>query len=128
MEVLEMAKRNTGRRQWDPARSGEVLKDLREREELSRREVAERLSVDLGRPVAVQHIREMEEGAEPTQEVFGHLLDLYKVAGVDDQRLYPATDAEVARQRAYAERRADLTKQAAELDDEWQPVRYRGSR
>jgi hypothetical protein len=40
-------KRTTGRRQWDPARSGQVLKDMREREELSRREVAERLSTEL---------------------------------------------------------------------------------
>lgn len=110
-------RRSTGRRQWNPTISGAQLQKLREREELSRREVAEQLSRKLGRPVAAQHVREMEEGTEPTQEVFGHLLELYKVAGVDSELLFPSTEAELDRRRDYDERRARLTERSpAALD------------
>jgi hypothetical protein len=68
----------------------------------------------------------MEEGAEPSQEVFGHLLDFYQVAGVDDQLLYPPTAAELDKQRDYAERRADLTKRVAAQGPDDEPVRFRG--
>jgi transcriptional regulator with XRE-family HTH domain len=118
-------KRTTGRRQWNPTISGVQLQKLREREELSRREVADHLSRQLGRPVAVQHVREMEEGAEPSQEVFGHLLDLYKVAGVDTEALYPPTDAELDRRRDYDERKAAFERRVEATDKDWQPVRFR---
>jgi hypothetical protein len=118
-------KRTTGRRQWNSAVSGTALKKLREREELSRREVAEHLSGVLGRPVATSHIAEMEGGAEPSQEVFGHLLDLYMVAGVDDHLLYPLTDSAAEQQQEHEQRRADLAKRVAALGPEDEPVRFR---
>jgi transcriptional regulator with XRE-family HTH domain len=117
--------RNTGRRQWDPTISGASLQRLREREELSRREVAEHLSEQLGRPVAVQHIREMEEGAEPSQEVFGYLMDLLKLQPGDELKLYPPTEAELDRQRQRAEDKAAFERRVEATDKDWQPVRFR---
>jgi hypothetical protein len=105
-----------------------VLKDFREREELTRKQVAEHLTQRLDRPVAVQQVRELEEGAHPSQEALGALLDLYKVQGVDPELLFPLTAAAEDTRRAKAQQRAELSQRVANLGPDDVPVRFRGDK
>lgn len=113
-------KRNTGRRQWAPASSGVQMQRLRERRKLDVVDVADKLGVH------IRAIEAIEQGEEPQQWMIAQLDELYRMDHIDWEKLYPPTDAELDRQREYAERRADLTKRVAALGPEDEPVRFRG--
>jgi transcriptional regulator with XRE-family HTH domain len=113
-------KHNTGRRQWAPASSGVQMQRLRERRKLDVVDVADKLGVH------IRAIEAIEQGEEPQQWMIAQLDELYRMDHIDWEKLYPPTDAELDRQREYAERRADLTKRVAALGPEDEPVRFRG--
>jgi transcriptional regulator with XRE-family HTH domain len=112
-------KRNTGRRQWAAASSGVQMQKFRKRRKLELADVADKLGVH------VRVIEAIENGEEPQQWMIAQLDELYKMDHLDWEALYPPTDAELDRRRDYDERRAELSRKAAALDETWQPVRFR---
>jgi transcriptional regulator with XRE-family HTH domain len=113
-------KRNTGKRQWHPTVSGVQMQKLRKRQKLELHEVADKLGVH------VRAIEAIEQGEEPQQWMIAQLDEIYRMDHLDWETVYPPTDAELDRRRDYDQRRAELSKQAASLDEQWQPVRFRG--
>jgi transcriptional regulator with XRE-family HTH domain len=111
------------KRQWNAATSGAAMKKLRERQGLDKRQVANQLGVH------IRMINAIEDGIEPQQRVMAQLDELYEMDEADWKAVYTPPASSEDERRDYDERRADLTKKVAAMDEAgWQPVRFGGQR
>jgi transcriptional regulator with XRE-family HTH domain len=99
------------------------MKKLRERQGLDKRTVASRLGVH------IRMVSAIEDGIEPRQDVMAQLDALYEMDEADWMTVYTPTASTEAAQDDYVERRADLTKRVAAIDESgWRPDRFGGPR